>query len=63
MSSPCPFCDRNDVLMESDLCNAIVDRRPVTRGHTLVIPGRYYADVFESAYSAVELTNRVPVRG
>lgn len=54
MNSMCPFCDRNDVLLESDLCYAIVDRRPVTKGHTLVIPRRHYADVFESTRAELE---------
>lgn len=54
MSSMCPFCDRNDVLMESGLCYAIRDNYPITRGHTLVIPRRHYADVFESTRAELE---------
>jgi diadenosine tetraphosphate (Ap4A) HIT family hydrolase len=48
MSAGCPFCERVDEIFGNDLCYAIRDRYPVSRGHTLVIPRRHYADVFES---------------
>jgi diadenosine tetraphosphate (Ap4A) HIT family hydrolase len=54
MSADCPFCDRTDTLFENDLCYAINDKYPVTRGHALVIPRRHYADVFESTRAELE---------
>jgi diadenosine tetraphosphate (Ap4A) HIT family hydrolase len=54
MSAECPFCGIADALFENDLCYAINDRFPVTRGHTLVIPKRHYADVFESTRAELE---------
>jgi diadenosine tetraphosphate (Ap4A) HIT family hydrolase len=54
MSGDCPFCGRNDTLFESDLCYAIHDMFPVSRGHTLVIPRRHYADLFESTKAELE---------
>ena len=54
MRKDCPFCRRHDTLIENELVYAIYDSYPVTRGHTLVIPKRHYADAFESTKEEVE---------
>lgn len=48
-SSDCPLCSPppDAILAESDLVQAIRDRYPVTHGHTLVVPKRHVASVFE----------------
>jgi len=44
----CPFCKRNHpILTETKLSFAIFDNFPVSRGHTLVIPRRHVATVWE----------------
>ncbi len=44
----CIFCDKkNDVLLENDLAYAVLDKFPVTGGHTLVIPKRHFPDYFD----------------
>jgi diadenosine tetraphosphate (Ap4A) HIT family hydrolase len=45
----CPFCchERRGVLVESDFALAILDGYPVTEGHTLVIPKRHVASLFD----------------
>jgi len=50
----CPFCRRHDILVENDFASAIYDAHPVTRGHTLVIPKRHFADAFESTKEEME---------
>jgi diadenosine tetraphosphate (Ap4A) HIT family hydrolase len=46
---PCPFCavPRDRVLFESDTALAIRDAYPVSPGHTLIIPRRHVASLFE----------------
>lgn len=45
----CPFCsiDRSRVHLESDSAFAIFDAYPITDGHTLVIPKRHVASIFD----------------
>jgi diadenosine tetraphosphate (Ap4A) HIT family hydrolase len=44
----CPFCDLGDrVLAENDLAMAVRDFEPAATGHTLVIPKRHTASVFD----------------
>ena len=51
----CPFCniDRK-VLASSDLCLAIYDKYPVSRGHVLVVSRRHVEDYFELSEAEVE---------
>jgi ATP adenylyltransferase len=46
---PCLFCniDKSRIVSESDLCYAIADGFPVTKGHTLVIPRRHAETYFD----------------
>lgn len=46
---PCPFCaiTRDRILFESDTALAIRDGFPVSPGHTLIIPKRHVASLFE----------------
>jgi ATP adenylyltransferase len=48
-SEECPFCPPLEArpLLASELAFAIFDRFPVNPGHTLVIPRRHVADIFE----------------
>ena len=45
----CPFCshEQRGVLVESDFALAIPDGYPITKGHTLVIPKRHVASLFD----------------
>ena len=47
--SKCPFCSLPDdrIISESDLVLTIRDAFPVSPGHTLVIPRRHAASVFD----------------
>jgi diadenosine tetraphosphate (Ap4A) HIT family hydrolase len=46
----CPFCNINkdDIVMENELCFAIYDKFPVNPGHTLIIPKRHFPDYFSA---------------
>lgn len=45
----CPFChlEKNRVRAESEFALAFLDGFPITPGHTLVIPKRHVASLFE----------------
>jgi diadenosine tetraphosphate (Ap4A) HIT family hydrolase len=45
----CPFCrlETHRIRLESEFAGAFPDRFPVTQGHTLVIPKRHVASLFE----------------
>src|SRR5207302_7277355 len=45
----CPFCrlEANRIRLESEFAVAFLDGFPVTQGHTLVIPKRHVASLFE----------------
>lgn len=45
----CPFCrlEKNRIRLESEFAVAFLDGFPVTTGHTLVIPKRHVASLFE----------------
>jgi diadenosine tetraphosphate (Ap4A) HIT family hydrolase len=46
-SENCPFCPpAREVIMEHELCYAIYDQFPVSKGHALVIPVRHTGDYF-----------------
>jgi diadenosine tetraphosphate (Ap4A) HIT family hydrolase len=44
----CPFCNplAEDIIARNDLCYALWDRFPVSKGHVLVIPFRHIPDFF-----------------
>jgi diadenosine tetraphosphate (Ap4A) HIT family hydrolase len=48
----CPFCSPTDVLTENAHAYAMPDRYPVGQGHSLVIPKRHVADLFDLADKA-----------
>lgn len=63
--SSCPFCTLQreaDLLLENELCFAVLDRYPVSAGHTLVVPRRHVPDCFQltaaELFSAAELLQR-----
>ena len=45
----CPFCrlEKNRIRLENEFALAFLDGFPVAQGHTLVIPKRHAASVFE----------------
>jgi diadenosine tetraphosphate (Ap4A) HIT family hydrolase len=44
----CPFCERDQsILTETKFSFAIFDNFPVARGHTLIIPKRHVATIWE----------------
>lgn len=50
-NGPCPFCTlpRERILVETDAAIAFFDGYPVTEGHTLIIPRRHVARLFDLA--------------
>ena len=47
---PCPFChlDANRILAEDELTVVYRDGFPVSLGHTVIIPRRHFATLFEA---------------
>jgi diadenosine tetraphosphate (Ap4A) HIT family hydrolase len=45
----CPFCrlEKARILLESEFAVAFLDAFPVTEGHTLVVPNRHVASLFD----------------
>lgn len=47
----CPFCDiknyKDNIVCETELTISILDRYPVSKGHTLVIPKRHVGSYFD----------------
>ncbi|MDD5297559.1 MAG: HIT family protein [Rhodocyclaceae bacterium] len=50
MTKPCPFCHRDParVLWESDTVVIYKDGFPVSPGHTVILPTRHFATLFEA---------------
>lgn len=50
MLTPCPFCtlDPSRIILSNDYAVAIRDGFPVSEGHTLIIPKRHIASLFEA---------------
>ena len=49
MDSTCPFCNLGAgrvLLLENETVYALLDKFPVSQGHTLIIPKRHCADYF-----------------
>lgn len=60
----CIFCNasRESIIAENDLCFAIYDGFPVSKGHVLIIPKRHVADYFsltEDEVTAMQTMMRV----
>ena len=49
--SPCPFCSiaRDRILLDSAAAIAVPDAYPVSEGHTLVLPRRHLASIYDLA--------------
>ncbi|NDP48976.1 MAG: HIT family protein [Sulfuriferula multivorans] len=49
-SKPCPFCtlDPSRILAEDELTVVYCDGFPVSLGHTVIIPRRHFATLFEA---------------
>jgi diadenosine tetraphosphate (Ap4A) HIT family hydrolase len=49
MSTSCPFCDvaTSRIYLENDVALALPDAFPVVKGHTLVVPKRHVASIFD----------------
>jgi len=48
MSSTCFFCHLDDIIVQDDLVITIRDAYPISQGHTLIIPKRHIASLFEA---------------
>ncbi len=48
ITTNCPFCGLDTVVLAHSSAFAILDRSPVTPGHLLLIPRRHVADWFET---------------
>ena len=63
----CPFCklDISRIILEDDLVVAIQDGYPISRGHSLVVPRRHVASLFdatnEEQSSMLEMVRRTKV--
>ena len=44
----CVFCKNIPRIMENDLAYAVYDIRPLSKGHTLILPRRHIRDIFEA---------------
>ena len=62
----CPFClDLKDerIILANDYSYAILDKFPVTKGHTLVIPKRHFQDYFEiTEKELIAINNLLTIR-
>ena len=49
MPTTCPFCDvaSSRMYLENDAAVALPDAFPVAKGHTLVVPKRHVASIFD----------------
>lgn len=49
MTEPCPFCDlvAARIYAENDVAIAFPDAYPITEGHTLIVPKRHVASLFD----------------
>lgn len=44
----CPFCDlKPRIILENDFAMSFLDEFPLTQGHTLVVPKRHVASLFD----------------
>jgi diadenosine tetraphosphate (Ap4A) HIT family hydrolase len=53
VNTECPFCNpdsERELLLESATAYAILDKFPVSNGHTLIIPKKHYSDYFELSF-------------
>jgi diadenosine tetraphosphate (Ap4A) HIT family hydrolase len=50
MLTECPFCNPrpSSIVLKNDLCYAIRDIAPVTKGHLLIIPFRHVSNYFDT---------------
>ncbi len=68
MSGECVFCRiasreaNGSIVYEDEEAMAFMDIRPVSEGHTLVIPKRHYEDVFEMPEETIAHVHRVAKR-
>lgn len=46
--SECPFCNESGAIASNELALARYDRYPASPGHTLVMPRRHFADLFDA---------------
>lgn len=49
----CPFCQKQDLVLENDLAQAFYDTNPVSLGHLLMTPKRHEADFFALSLAEV----------
>ena len=47
----CPFCDqtKEETVLSNDLAYVRLDKYPVNKGHSLIIPIRHIASIFEAS--------------
>ena len=58
---PCIFCNRpeTEIIAENQLALAFYDKFPVNKGHTLVIPKRHMASLFEASLEEQAAINQL----
>jgi diadenosine tetraphosphate (Ap4A) HIT family hydrolase len=57
----CPFCDVRSLALiaENDLAYVLRDKAPVRPLHTLIIPKRHIADIFEATHEEREAVHEL----
>ncbi len=64
-AADCPFCNipAEAIVVRNDLCFAIRDADPVTRGHMLIIPFRHVESYFDTTFgekvAVIDLVEKV----
>ena len=48
MAKDCIFCNKQDVILEGKECYTRLDKFPVSKGHTLIIPKRHFPSYFDA---------------
>lgn len=68
-NSDCPFCARDssrEILLENNQSVAFLDKYPVNKGHTLIIPKQHISNYFDLSFSAQlscwDLVNQVKTK-
>ncbi len=65
MDKTCIFCKiatkqaEASIVYEDDQIMAFMDIRPVSQGHTLVIPKRHYVDIFDAPEEIIAVSHKV----
>lgn len=63
MDNKCPFCHREDVVMQNHLAWAKYDINPVSPGHLLIMPCRHVENFFDTTWEERQAFNELLEQG